>query len=133
MVQGNTFDEMKYAYETLAKECDMLALPSSGKVDISDRFNFLSRISSDHSVKDRPIHILGGTLPQEGKLLRDVDNIYSHNTGSSSVYASKGEEITEFGTLLRYKDKITDFLKREDISKDLAVKNLENLKELWNG
>jgi len=150
VVQGKTFEQLKVCYEYMSMNVDMIAIsfdysyylestpnPNKWYSYMLGRAKFLGDLERKGIIdKDKPHHLLGCALPQEGKFYQEYPWIYSVDTSNPVVHAIKGIPYTRnAGLISKESQKLADLI---DTPEDHIVHgvldfNIDEFNDYWNG
>ena len=151
VVQGKTYEEIVECYQTLDEklDVDMIAIsfdyslyeemvPNSNKLVswMMGRVALLGRLERDGIInKQKPHHLLGCALPQEGMFYRGYDWIYSMDTSNPVVHAIKDVMYPSSGLMTKESQKLYELISypADAVDKGALNWNIETFKKWWNG
>ena len=150
VVQGKTYYEIMKCYEALDKlGVDMIAIsfdyslyedlvPHSNKLVswMMGRVALLGMLVKDKVInKDKPHHLLGCALPQEGQFYEGYDWIYSMDTSNPVVHAIKDVVYPPEGLMTKETQKLFELINwpAENVDEWLLGKNINLFRRWWNG
>lgn len=85
-------------------------------------------------ILNKPIHLLGCALPQEGQYYRDYEFLYSMDTSNPVVHAIKDIKYSEIGLLSKDSQKLFELVNfQEPVEPLLLEYNLRKFKAFWKG
>lgn len=151
VVQGKTYDEIKACYEYMDKvaNVDMIAIsfdysyyeetfPHSNKYVswMMGRVKLLGDLVKDKVINEsKKHHLLGSSLPQEGKYYGQYDWIYSMDTSNPIVHAIKKVKYVEnHGLYSKESQKLFELINHpvEEIDLELVKYNVGEFNKYWN-
>lgn len=151
VVQGKTYKQIKACYEYMDKmaDVDMIAIsfdysyytetvPHSNKYVswMLGRVKLLGDLLRDGVINvNKPHHLLGVGLPQEGLFYRDYDWIYSMDTSNPVVHAIKGIEYGDEGLWDKESQKLFEMINtpESEVDINLVLYNIHKFSWFWNG
>jgi hypothetical protein len=152
VVQGKTYKEIVDCYTRLDKlGVDMIAIsfdyslyeewcPDSNKFVswMMGRIRLLNMLERDKVVnRNKPHHLLGCALPQEGLYYKDrgYDWVYSMDTSNPVVHAIKGVKYEGYGLLTKESQKLFEMINHPArlVDKNLLLYNIREFRKFWNG
>lgn len=151
VVQGKTYDEIKACYTYMDKEADvdMIAIsfdysyytksvphPNKYVSWMLGRVKLLGDLLRDDVInQDKPHHLLGVGIPQEGLFYRQYPWIYSMDTSNPVVHGIKGIEYGEEGLWSKESQKLFEMINEpiENIDLNLVKYNINKFSWFWNG
>jgi hypothetical protein len=85
--------------------------------------------------KNKPHHLLGCALPQEGQFYRGYDWIYSMDTSNPVVHAIKGISYPPEGLMTKESQKLFELINTpaDDVNTGLLDYNITAFNAWWNG
>jgi len=151
VVQGKTYQEIRDCYKCMdvVAEVDMIAIsfdysyytesfphPNKYVSWMLGRAKLLGDLLRDGIINvNKPHHLLGIGLPQEGLLYRNYDWIYSIDTSNPVVHAIKGIQYEETGLWNKESQKLFELLNQplETIDTKKVLFNIKKFRSFWNG
>jgi hypothetical protein len=150
VVQGKTYYEIMKCYEALDRlGVDMIAIsfdyslyeelvPHPNKLVswMMGRVALLGMLVKDKVInKNKPHHLLGCALPQEGQFYRGYDWIYSMDTSNPVVHAIKGISYPPEGLMTKESQKLFELINTpaDDVNTSLLDYNITAFNAWWNG
>jgi hypothetical protein len=151
VVQGKTYEEIVECYQTLDEklDVDMIAIsfdyslyeemvPHPNKLMswMLGRVALLGRLEKDNVVnKQKPHHLLGCALPQEGQFYRGYDWIYSMDTSNPVVHTYKGIQYPTEGLQTKESQKLYELINTPGWIFDPSIldHNINTFRRWWNG
>lgn len=151
VVQGKTYEEIVKCYTILDKEVgvDMIAIsfdyslyeemvphPNRLVSWMLGRVALLGRLEKDGIInKNKPHHLLGCALPQEGQFYRGYDWIYSMDTSNPVVHAIKEIVYPLDGLMTKESQKLFELINwpADKVNQGLLEYNIDNFRGWWNG
>jgi hypothetical protein len=152
VVQGRTFDEIVECYRFLDKQADvdMIAIsfdysyyetecPHNNKLIswMLGRVNLLHRMYREGYINvNKPHHLLGCALPQEGLYYCDLDFIYSMDTSNPIVHGILDiPYIQGQGLWTKESQKLFKMINypKDHLDMGVIASNVEQFREFWNG
>ena len=150
VVQGKTYEEIAACYALMdAASVDMIAIsfdysyytksvphPNKYVSWMLGRVKLLGDLLSDGIInEDKPHHLLGVGIPQEGLFYRNYDWIYSMDTSNPVVHGIKGIEYGEEGLWSKESQKLFEMINEpiENIDLNLVKYNINKFSWFWNG
>jgi len=151
VVQGKNYTEIKACYEYMDKmaNADMIAIsfdysyyqetvphPNKYVSWMLGRVKLLGDLLRDGIINvDKPHHLLGVGLPQEGMFYRNYDWIYSMDTSNPVVHGIKGIEYPDTGLWDKESQKLFEMINQplESIDMNLVLYNINKFSWFWNG
>jgi len=152
VVQGKTYEQIVDCYKVLDEtvNVDMIAIsfdyslyrkmvPHSNKLVswMMGRVALLGKLEADGIInKNKPHHLLGCGLPQEGLYYRDKEWIYSMDTSNPVVHAIKNVRYKENqGLWEKESQKLFELINYpgHHVDKKLLFYNLREFRNYWNG
>lgn len=151
VVQGKTYEEIVECYQTLDEklDVDMIAIsfdyslyeklvPHPNKLVswMLGRVALLGMLERDGIInKQKPHHLLGCALPQEGQFYRGYDWIYSMDTSNPVVHAIKEIAYPLDGLMYKESQKLFELINwpADEVSEGLLEYNINNFRRWWNG
>lgn len=150
VVQGKTYQEIVDCYQYMDQAgVDMIAIsfdysyyqhtvPHSNKYVswMLGRVKLLGDLERDGIInRDKPHHLLGVGLPQEGMYYRDKSWIYSMDTSNPVVHALKGIKYHDVGLFSKESQKLHELINvdLEEIDIPLVLSNIYKFNWYWNG
>lgn len=152
VVQGKDYYEIVHCYTELDQEInvDMIAIsfdysyyeqlvPHANKLVswMLGRITLLGLLEKDGIInKSKPHHLLGTSLPVEGKFYKQYPWIYSVDTSNPVVAAIKGVSYEEnFGLYHKESQKLFELINYpgEEVDLGLLSHNLSEFRKYWNG
>lgn len=150
VVQGKTYEEIVECYQVLDEklDVDMIAIsfdyslyeemvPHPNKLVswMLGRVALLGRLEKDGVInKNKPHHLLGCALPQEGQYYQGYDWIYSMDTSNPVVHAIKNIEYPTEGLKTKESQKLFELINypADDIKKRTLDWNVSLFRRWWN-
>jgi len=150
VVQGKTLDEIITCYKSLDRlGVDMIAIsfdyslyekmfphPNQKMSWMLGRVQLLGILYDGGILNlDKPHHLLGNSLPVEGKFYRDYNFIYSIDTSNPVVHGIKGIRYEpNFGLYSKESQKLYELISqpKESIDMKLVSYNVGEFKKYWN-
>jgi hypothetical protein len=151
VVQGKTYEEIVECYQTLdgKLDVDMIAIsfdyslyeemvPNPNKLVswMLGRVALLGRLEKDNIInKQKPHHLLGCALPQEGQFYKGYDWIYSMDTSNPVVHAIKNIEYPLSGLRTKESQKLFELINwsADRVNQKLLECNIDKFRIWWNG
>ena len=150
VVQGKTYYDIMKCYEALDKlGVDMIAIsfdyslyeelvPHPNKLVswMLGRVALLGMLVKDKVInKNKPHHLLGCALPQEGQFYRGYDWIYSMDTSNPVVHAIKEISYPLDGLTTKESQKLFELINHpaEEVNQGLLEYNIDRFRLWWNG
>ena len=150
VVQGKTYYEIMKCYEALDRlGIDMIAIsfdyslyeelvPHPNKLVswMLGRVALLGMLVKDGVInKNKPHHLLGCALPQEGQFYRGYDWIYSMDTSNPVVHAIKETSYPFDGLMTKESQKLFELINwpADDVNQGLLEYNITHFRRWWNG
>ena len=151
VVQGKTYEQIKacYTYMDRLAKVDMIAIsfdysyyttsvphPNKYVSWMLGRVKLLGDLLRDNVINtEKPHHLLGVGLPQEGLFYRDYKWIYSMDTSNPVVHGIKGIEYGEVGLWTKESQKLFEMINTSEDSIDLVkvLYNINKFSWFWNG
>jgi len=151
VVQGKSYEQIKTCYEYMDKlaEVDMIAIsfdysyytesvphPNKYVSWMLGRVKLLGDLLRDGVInEEKPHHLLGVGLPQEGLFYRGYDWIYSMDTSNPVVHGIKGIEYGEEGLWSKESQKLFEMINEpiDNIDLTLVKYNINKFSWFWNG
>jgi hypothetical protein len=151
VVQGKTYEEIVECYQTLdgKLDVDMIAIsfdyslyeeivPHPNKLMswMLGRVALLGRLEKDNVInKQKPHHLLGCALPQEGQFYRGYDWIYSMDTSNPVVHTYKGIQYPTEGLQTKESQKLYELITSPEFlfDKKILEHNIDAFRRWWNG
>jgi hypothetical protein len=151
VVQGKTYEEIVECYQTLDEklDVDMIAIsfdyslyeeivPHPNKLMswMLGRVALLGRLEKDNVInKQKPHHLLGCALPQEGQFYRGYDWIYSMDTSNPVVHTYKGIQYPTEGLQTKESQKLYELITSPEFlfDKKILEHNINAFRRWWNG
>lgn len=151
VVQGKSYDQIVACYEYMDKlaDVDMIAIsfdysyytesvphPNKYVSWMLGRVKLLGDLLRDGIInEDKPHHLLGVGIPQEGLFYRNYDWIYSMDTSNPVVHGIKGIEYGEEGLWSKESQKLFEMINEpiENIDVNLVKYNINKFSWFWNG
>ena len=151
VVQGKNYDQIVACYEYMDKlaDVDMIAIsfdysyytesvphPNKYVSWMLGRVKLLGDLLRDGIInEDKPHHLLGVGIPQEGLFYRNYDWIYSMDTSNPVVHGIKGIEYGEEGLWSKESQKLFEMINEpiENIDINLVKYNINKFSWFWNG
>ena len=151
VVQGKTYEQIKACYEYMDKiaEVDMIAIsfdysyytesfphPNKYVSWMLGRVKLLGDLLKDGIINEnKPHHLLGVGLPQEGLNYRYYPWIYSMDTSNPVVHGVKGIEYGETGLWDKESQKLFEMINQpeEGLDVSLILYNVHKFAYFWNG
>ena len=151
VVQGKSYEEIVECYQTLDEklDVDMIAIsfdyslyeemvPHPNKLVswMLGRVALLGRLEKDGIInKNKPHHLLGCALPQEGQFYRGYDWIYSMDTSNPVVHAIKEKMYNREGLWTKDSQKLFELINYpgDKVNLNILNKNVELFRTWWNG
>lgn len=151
VVQGKTYDGIKQCYEYMDKDAnvDMIAIsfdysyytksvphPNKYVSWMLGRVKLLGDLLRDDVInQDKPHHLLGVGIPQEGLFYRDYKWIYSMDTSNPVVHGIKGIEYGDEGLWNKESQKLFEMINEsaDNIDLNLVKYNINKFSWFWNG
>lgn len=151
VVQGKTYEEIVECYQTLDDklDVDMIAIsfdyslyeqlvPHPNKLVswMLGRVTLLGMLERDGIInKQKPHHLLGCALPQEGQFYRGYDWIYSMDTSNPVVHTIKEIAYPLDGLMYKESQKLFELINwpADEVSEGLLEYNINNFRRWWNG
>lgn len=140
VVQGKDYAEYKECYEALEPHCAMLAFPKimayrKVGLHLGARQEIITKLLEEGVINvNKPHHLLGCVLPQEGSLLKDLSFIYSQDTSCPIIATMQRRTIEkETGLPEPLKGKVAFMMdcKADQIERGLLNRNISAYKNLW--
>lgn len=151
VIQGKTFQELRTCYEYLDKniEVDMIAIsfdysyylkafphPNKYVSWMIGRVQLLGELVSQGVINvNKKHHLLGNSLPIEGKFYKDYDWIYSVDTSNPIVHAIKGIAYEDnFGLYSKESQKLVELINTpaNQIEMYTLAHNIQEFYKYWN-
>lgn len=151
VVQGKTYEQIKYCYEYMDKiaKVDMIAIsfdysyytrsfPHPNKLVswAMGRAKLLGDLLRDGTINEnKPHHLLGASLPLEGKLYGQYPWIYSMDTSNPVVHSIKTIQYQKnFGLYSKESQKLFELINTpgELIDLELVKYNVGEFRKYWN-
>ena len=151
VVQGKSYDQIKACYtfmDEIAK-VDMIAIsfdysyytesvphPNKYVSWMLGRVKLLGDLLRDGIInEEKPHHLLGVGLPQEGLFYRGYDWIYSMDTSNPVVHGIKGIEYGEEGLWSKESQKLFEMMNTPEANIDInkVLYNINKFSWFWNG
>ena len=151
VVQGKTYEEIVECYQILDDklDVDMIAIsfdyslyeemvPHPNKLMswMLGRVALLGRLEKDNVInKQKPHHLLGCALPQEGQFYRGYDWIYSMDTSNPVVHTYKGIQYPAEGLQIKESQKLYELITSPEFlfDKKILEHNISSFRRWWNG
>ena len=151
VVQGKTYEQIKacYTYMDEIANVDMIAIsfdysyytesvphPNKYVSWMLGRVKLLGDLLRDGIInQDKPHHLLGVGIPQEGLFYRGYDWIYSMDTSNPVVHGIKGIEYGEEGLWSKESQKLFEMINEpvDKIDLNLVKYNINKFSWFWNG
>ena len=151
VVQGKTYEQIKacYTYMDEIANVDMIAIsfdysyytesvphPNKYVSWMLGRVKLLGDLLRDGIInEDKPHHLLGVGIPQEGLFYRGYDWIYSMDTSNPVVHGIKGIEYGEEGLWSKESQKLFEMINEpvDKIDLNLVKYNINKFSWFWNG
>lgn len=151
VVQGKSYDQIKacYTYMDEIANVDMIAIsfdysyytesvphPNKYVSWMLGRVKLLGDLLRDGIInQDKPHHLLGVGIPQEGLFYRQYPWIYSMDTSNPVVHGIKGIEYGEEGLWSKESQKLFEMINEpiENIDLNLVKYNINKFSWFWNG
>ena len=151
VVQGKTYEQIKacYTYMDEIANVDMIAIsfdysyytesvphPNKYVSWMLGRVKLLGDLLRDGIInEDKPHHLLGVGIPQEGLFYRGYDWIYSMDTSNPVVHGIKGIEYGEEGLWSKESQKLFEMINEpvDNIDLNLVKYNINKFSWFWNG
>ena len=151
VVQGKTYEEIVECYQILDDklDVDMIAIsfdyslyqemvPHPNKLMswMLGRVALLGRLEKDNVInKQKPHHLLGCALPQEGQFYRGYDWIYSMDTSNPVVHTYKGIQYPAEGLQTKESQKLYELITSPEFlfDKNILEHNISSFRRWWNG
>jgi hypothetical protein len=85
--------------------------------------------------KQKPHHLLGCALPQEGQFYKGYDWIYSMDTSNPVVHAIKEIAYPPTGLMTKESQKLFELINwpADKVNQGLLEYNIDNFRGWWNG
>jgi hypothetical protein len=149
VVQGKTYKEIKDCYEYMDKiaNVDMIAIsfdysyyvetvphPNKYVSWMMGRVKLLGDLLKDGVINEnKPHHLLGTSLPQEGLFYKDYKWIYSMDTSNPVVAGIKGVEYREEGLWHKESQKLFELINQpvDQIDINKVLYNISKFKYFW--
>jgi len=150
VVQGRTYEELVECYQYMDKkgDVDMIAIsfdysfyetlvPTSHKLVswMLGRPLLVKRLLEDGVLnQDKPHHLLGCSLPQEGILYSglNMDFIYSIDTSNPIVHGIKGVRYGREGLWSKESQKLVELINNEKPNNTIWLDNIHDFKKFWS-
>jgi|ERR1035437_3222178 hypothetical protein len=148
VVQGATFEDMVVCYRELDKFVDKIAIsfgysyfnltphPNKHVKMMLGRINLLGKLLENKVINvNKPHHLLGNSLPIEGKFYNQYNWIESVDSSSPIVHAIKKIKYEpNFGLYSKEPQKLNELINfpLEEIDLDLLNHNVREFKKYWN-
>lgn len=150
VVQGRTFWELKNCYSFLDEvvNVDMIAIsfdysyyeesvPNPNRLIswMLGRVKLLGDLEKEGIInKQKPHHLLGTALPQEGLFYRDYDWIYSVDTSNPIVHGIQNVQYEKYGLFSKESRKLYELIRTplEEINFSVMKYNIEAFRDFWN-
>ena len=151
VVQGKDYKEIRDCYRAMDEianvdmiaisfdysyYCDSVPHPNKYVSWMLGRVKLLGDLERDGVInKDKPHHLLGVGLPQEGMFYRDKPWIYSMDTSNPIVHALKGIKYHDVGLFSKESQKLHELIDTDldDIDLPLVLSNIYKFNWFWNG
>lgn len=151
VVQGKTYEQIKACYEYMDKmaDVDMIAIsfdysyytktiphPNKYVSWMLGRVKLLGDLLRDGIINEnKPHHLLGVGIPQEGLFYRDYKWIYSMDTSNPVVHGIKGIEYGDEGLWNKESQKLFEMINEpaDNIDLNLVKYNINKFSWFWNG
>lgn len=151
VVQGKSYSEIVACYDYMNKmaDVDMIAIsfdysyytqsvphPNKYVSWMLGRVKLLGDMVRDGIINEnKPHHLLGVGIPQEGLFYRHYPWIYSMDTSNPVVHGIKGIEYSEVGLWSKESQKLFEMINQpfEDIDLNLVKYNINKFSWFWNG
>jgi len=151
VVQGKSYSEIVACYEYMNKmaDVDMIAIsfdysyytqsvphPNKYVSWMLGRVKLLGDMLRDGVINEnKPHHLLGVGIPQEGLFYRQYTWIYSMDTSNPVVHGIKGIEYSEVGLWSKESQKLFEMINQpiDDIDLNLVKYNINKFSWFWNG
>jgi hypothetical protein len=151
VVQGKTYEEIVECYQILDDklDVDMIAIsfdyslyeemvPHPNKLMswMLGRVALLGRLEKDNVInKQKPHHLLGCALPQEGQFYRGYDWIYSMDTSNPVVHTYKSIQYPAEGLQTKESQKLYELITSPEFlfDKNILEHNINTFRRWWNG
>lgn len=151
VVQGKTYEQIKacYTYMDEIANVDMIAIsfdysyytesvphPNKYVSWMLGRIKLLGDLLRDGIInEDKPHHLLGVGIPQEGMFYRNYDWIYSMDTSNPVVHGIKGIEYGEEGLWNKESQKLFEMINEPigNINLNIVKYNINKFSWFWNG
>lgn len=151
VVQGKTLEELVWCYQEIEPLVDMVAISFDyslyEKLGQADKFGqlqswvygrqtFLDYLAHGIVNRNKPHHLLGNALPQEG-LYYSGNNpkfewIYSIDTSNPVVHGLKGIVYKKYGLVDKERQKLFELINAEDPRSGHVEYNIQKFREFWN-
>lgn len=151
VVQGKTLDELVWCYQEIEPLVDMVAisfdyslyetLGQMGKVGQLHSWMYGRQLVLDylaHGIvnRNKPHHLLGNALPQEGLYYRGnvpkFEWLYSIDTSNPVVHGLKGIVYNKYGLVDKERQKLFELINAEDPRSGYVEYNIQKFREYWN-
>jgi hypothetical protein len=150
VVQGRSYREIRDCYEFMDKftDVDMIAIsfdysyysksfphPNKYVSWMLGRVKLLGDLLKNGVLnEDKPHHLLGCSLPQEGMYYRNYPWIYSMDTSNPVVHAIKNIKYGETGLWSKESQKLFTLINTPlaEISNELVKGNIKKFRTFWN-
>ena len=151
VVQGKDYNEIAKCYKYMDKvaDVDMIAIsfdysyyetsaphPNKYVSWMLGRPALLGRLFMDGVINpEKPHHLLGNSLPVEGKFYGSYDWIYSMDTSNPCVHGIKGTKYQDnFGLYTKESQKLIEMIDfpESEIDVDKVVFNILEFRKYWN-
>jgi len=150
VVQGKTYEQIKNCYIFMdTSDVDMIAIsfdysyyeesvphPNKYVSWMLGRVKLLGDLLRDGTINvNKPHHLLGVGLPQEGMYYRDYKWIYSMDTSNPVVHGIKGIEYKGVGLLSKESQKLFEMINesKDNINLNKVLYNIHKFSNFWNG
>ena len=151
VIQGKTYTEIRDCYRAMDEiaNVDMIAIsfdysyytesvphPNKYVSWMLGRVKLLGDLLRDGIInEEKPHHLLGVGLPQEGLFYRGYDWIYSMDTSNPIVHGIKGIEYGEEGLWSKESQKLFEMMNtpEADINLNKVLYNINKFSWFWNG
>lgn len=149
VVQGKTYEEIVGCYREISKYCDMIAIsfdysyylqsyPHTNKFKsyMVGRQMLISDLLLQNIIGDKPIHLLGCSLPQEFSFYRKISCIRSVDTSNpvvSGLYLQRYNR--EFGLDTKNTIKLVDLIesKPNTLQEETIFYNIDQFRRIVHG
>lgn len=148
VVQGRTYDELVKCYEEIEKYCDMIAIsfdysyyqstyPHFNKFIsfMMGRRYFIKDLLVEGIIGEKPIHLLGCSLPQEFLWYQKISCINSVDTSNPIVSGLHFQEYHPWGLNTKNTIKLVDLIETQptEDQKRVIFYNIKQFRRIVNG